>query len=471
MDERVEKLSLIKKGQKRVKYTNGEQELVLPPKRISKVLDQTDILASTTTMAGNLIIKNTEFDTIILDEAGQISEPTALNSLLKGKKYILVGDHMQLPPISNIELDNVPEESQKYFDLLHFSKEKHLSQSIFERLVHHYREKDHCFSLLSYQYRMNKTISKFISEHFYEGKLRSGEIKGKSIGEQKFSQFLATLNLKISIFQQNEGEKHEKKGKFGQLVFGSDLPMIFLDTMEIQMFDSTIDEESKDLESKFNRGEGKIIAHLMLWFVSKILKNTRYIEIEEWENIFSNIGIISPYRAQNQKIREMIKQGINNKLAYVKKEKDTIINKEDIIESIMNNLTVDTVDRFQGGEKEIIIYSFVDSNRDRTLSSLHLEIRRLNVSISRAKKKIIFVGNSQTLCTNKNEKNEEISEKKGDNGSKLERHSRPHRKIKVKNLYRDLKNYIEQNEGYQKLAQDTLDGENKNERTHHIGKK
>ena len=66
---------------------------------------------------------------------------------------------------------------------------------------------------------------------------------------------------------------------------------------------------------------------------------------------------------------------------------------------IYSNLLVDTVDRFQGGEREIILYSMVDSNSKAILSPLNEDPRRLNVAISRAKKKIIFVGHSPTLTT------------------------------------------------------------------------
>ena len=62
-----------------------------------------------------------------------------------------------------------------------------------------------------------------------------------------------------------------------------------------------------------------------------------------------------------------------------------------LLQLIKNNLIIDTVDRFQGNEAEVIIISLVDSNADLKLGELYNEIKRLNVSITRAKTKLILI--------------------------------------------------------------------------------
>ncbi|MHA1511945.1 MAG: AAA domain-containing protein, partial [Promethearchaeota archaeon] len=95
---------------------------------------------------------------------------------------------------------------------------------------------------------------------------------------------------------------------------------------------------------------------------------------------------------------------------------------------IFDSIIIDTVDRFQGQERELIIYSFVDSNPQHKIEKLNMELRRLNVAISRAKKKVIFVGNSPTLI----ETNQNTDEK-----TKY-----------VKNILKELIIYIKEHNGY-----------------------
>ncbi|QEE16661.1 AAA domain-containing protein [Promethearchaeum syntrophicum] len=363
-------------------YPTGEKEIIVDPFKVRAVLKNADIICTTTTSAANILLENSKFDTIILDEAAQIVESSGLIPLLKGDHFILVGDHQQLPPISQGKEPNIPKESVDFLEILNFSPEKGLGVSIFERLSSEFYHSP-SYIMLSNQYRMNKIISKFVSDTFYEGKLEPGIVNGKNIGDQTFSDFLLDNGLEGFNFGEND--------LWGQF-FNPTLPMIFIDTINIDAKDSSEYTLTKELTSKFNQKEAEIIVRVIAHFFKEIAYI--YKDIDKLIHILKKIGIISGYRAQNQKIHEeLLKyfyEHIFNSANIPKFSQDE---KNLIFESII----IDTVDRFQGQEREFIIYSFVDSNPQHTIEELNMELRRLNVAISRVKKKIIFVGNSPTL--------------------------------------------------------------------------
>ena len=90
-----------------------------------------------------------------------------------------------------------------------------------------------------------------------------------------------------------------------------------------------------------------------------------------------DVGIISPYRAQVQLLRQMIK-------------------KDDALRPYRRLLTVNTVDGFQGQERDIIVISLVRSNAEGQIGFLN-DLRRMNVAITRARMKLIIMGNAETL--------------------------------------------------------------------------
>ncbi len=176
--------------------------------------------------------------------------------------------------------------------------------------------------------------------------------------------------LKSADFVANQKmEKIETQNPFFNEILDPEKNIVFLDTRG--KFKEKTKGESK---SKENLGEAKIIKEL----VEILLKNISP----------QKIGIISPYEAQI-----------------------------DLLKGLLNveNLEIKTVDGFQGREKGIIFLSLVRSNEKGELGFLE-DLRRLNVSLTRAKKKLIIVGDSQTLSKNK--------------------------------IYKDLIDYIKEKEGY-----------------------
>ena len=237
-----------------------------------------------------------EFDLVIIDEAGRATLGELLIPILKAKKVILIGDHKQLPPNADRKLIEKMEKDEG------FTKEdlEILEKSYFEELYENLDPSSK--AMLEEQFRMPNKIGTLISDLFYEGKLRNGrnyEIKG-------------ALNwIDVRGYEQKEGT------------------------------------------SKFNIEEAKVIAKMVRKFENK------------------SIAIITPYSAQKRLLRKMI---------------------------IGKKIKIDTIDSFQGEEAEIVFYSLV---RNRGNIQFLLDMRRLNVAISRTREKLFFVGNKEFFSKDK----------------------------------------------------------------------
>ncbi|SMP08115.1 DNA helicase, putative [Desulfurobacterium pacificum] len=189
-------------------------------------------------------------------------------------------------------------------------------------------------SMLQIQYRMNERIMEFPNKEFYDGKLIAAE---------------EVKNRTLKDLGVSSPTKFEK-------VLAPEVPLAFLDTSTINAYEF----KAEGSTSYENYEEAKICVSL----VSELLK----MGLEK-----KDIGVITPYAAQ------------------VKLLKQLFIEKETKVE-------VNSVDGFQGREKEVIVISFVRSNDSGEIGFLK-DLRRLNVAITRAKRKLICVGNAKTLSS------------------------------------------------------------------------
>jgi DNA replication ATP-dependent helicase/nuclease Dna2 len=276
-----------------------------------------------------------QFDVAIIDEAGQLTIPAILGALRFAKRFILVGDQKQLPPLV----------------LSKESANAGLAESLFSRLKH--KDKDYmkeeihsvssCISL-KVQYRMNKWISHFASRVFYDGQLLPHASVANTLLE------VATARPTL-------------RAETPSIVRAIDplAPMVFLDVCGDQERAKTSDAEALAVR--------EVIAGLL----------ARGIAEQE-------IGIIAPYRAQVANLRRHL---FSN---------DETIGWEAL--PIDTSLSVDTVDRFQGGERPVIIMSFATTTRLEADSQLRDHLtnpNRLNVALTRAQRKLILVGNASVL--------------------------------------------------------------------------
>ncbi len=258
-----------------------------------KKFKKANLIAATATTCSSKIMREQNFDVVIIDEAGQLTEPETLSAINLGDVFILVGDHKQLPSVTKTETNS----------------------SLFEKLIDRYPE---ATITLEEQYRMAQRIQSFPSKEFYDGNLRPANYK------------IASQTLE-------------------------DIPNVSLNNLPSYLDDQVSFISIKgNMEGNTNIKEAKKIADII-----SELKNAKVPE--------KSIGIITPFRAQVSEINKRVP----------------------------NNVDVDTVDRFQGSSKDVIIISFVVT--DNLESPVFDDYRRLNVALTRAKKALILVGNIDTL--------------------------------------------------------------------------
>ncbi len=277
-----------------------------------KIIESADVVLSTNGMIMSEVLKSHEFDVVVIDEGSQQVIPSTLIPIMHAKRFVIAGDHKQLPPTV-------------------VSDTKELKKSLFEDLINTYPKLS---QMLRIQYRMNQKIMGFSNEMFYDGKLIADEsVKNHTI---------ADLEL-------------QKPNRFQDIL--DETPIVFVDTQGMEAYERLPDRST----SYENEKEAKIVQAL----VEELLDMGAKIE---------DIGIITPYAAQ------------------VKLLKRLLDSEERVFE-------IKSVDGFQGREKEIIIISFVRSNDKGEIGFLQ-DLRRLNVALTRAKRKLICIGDSQTLSHN-----------------------------------------------------------------------
>lgn len=210
-----------------------------------------------------------------------------------------------------------------------------LGKTLMEHIVEMHSE---AVSLLKIQYRMNDDIMRFSSNYFYNGQVESApEVKYRSI-----------LDL--------------------------DTPMTWIDTSQLDLpADSDISFKEQFVGESFgriNKAEAEVTLLALQHYFNQIGKQ-RLLD----EHI--DVGIISPYRAQVQYLRRLLM-------------------KREFFKPFRRLISVNTVDGFQGQERDIIVISMVRSNDDGQIGFLR-DLRRMNVAITRARMKLIILGDKNTM--------------------------------------------------------------------------
>ena len=210
-----------------------------------------------------------------------------------------------------------------------------LGKTLMERIV---ENKPEVVTLLKMQYRMNEEIMRFSSEWFYGNQVESApEVKYRSI-----------LDL--------------------------DIPMSWIDTSEFELSeDSNLTFKEQFVGESFGR-INKAEAELTLLALENYFEKIGKARILD-ERL--DVGIISPYRAQVQYLRRQLK-------------------KKEFFKPYRHLISVNTVDGFQGQERDIILISLVRANDEGQIGFLR-DLRRMNVAITRARMKLIILGDASTM--------------------------------------------------------------------------
>ncbi|PHU30986.1 hypothetical protein BC332_03079 [Capsicum chinense] len=278
-------------------------------------LEQSKVFAVTCLGIASPLLSNKRFDVCIMDEAGQTTLPVSLGPLTFASKFVLVGDHYQLPPlVQSAE-----------------ARENGMAVSLFCRLSEAHPQ---AICALQSQYRMCAAIMELSNALIYGNRLRCGSSEVE--------------NAKIKYTGLQSGPTWIKE------VMNPNRPVIFINTDLLLAF------ETNDRKAVNNPMEASIIAEIVHRLLSRGI-------LEE------DIGIITPYNSQ----ADLIQQGVST------------------------SVEIHTIDKYQGRDKDCILLSFVRSteNPRNYTSSLLGDWHRINVALTRAKKKLIMVGSCSTLST------------------------------------------------------------------------
>ena len=149
-----------------------------PEDRVAE-LENAQVVAATTATCGSRVMKEQSFDVALVDEAAQLTEPGTYAAINLAERFVLVGDHEQLPPVVRSAGGT---DSDGEYGADDASRGADLTKSLFERLVDRYPGAG---VMLERQYRMNQRIQAFASREFYDGQLRPAEpeVAGRTLDD------------------------------------------------------------------------------------------------------------------------------------------------------------------------------------------------------------------------------------------------------------------------------------------------
>jgi DNA replication ATP-dependent helicase Dna2 len=310
----------------------------------------TSIVATTCMGTNHALFHRRTFDVCIVDEASQITLPTILGPLLCARKFVLVGDHFQLPPLVQNRV----------------ALEGGLDESLFRMLCRREENKPAVVEL-GCQYRMCKEIMSLSNQLIYGGRLRCGD-------EQVANR---TLQLpQADGLAAVHGEKSVNCG-FSEhecwlaTATSPESKVAFLDTDTLgQAADEYLNAGTKNIT---NPAEASLCLEAVLALLAQGVKAR-------------DIGIITPYRSQVTLFRRLLRSVTQSQSAHTP-----------LRISSVTEVEVDTPDRYQGRDKEVIVISLVRSNTRGDVGELLRDSRRVNVALTRARSKLILVGSKATL--------------------------------------------------------------------------
>ena len=281
----------------------------------SELFGEARVIACTLTGSAHRLLQGQRYNTLFIDEAAQALEAACWIPMRKVSRVVLAGDHCQLPPtVKSIA-----------------ALKAGLGKTLMERIVENHPDE---VNLLKIQYRMNEQIMRFSSDWFYHGQVESAP-----------------------------SVRHRG-------ILDYDIP--------IEWRQASIDDEGTPPAEEFvgesfgriNKTEAQLTLDTLQRYFEKIGKQ-RVLD----ERI--DVGVISPYRAQVQYLRQQLR-------------------KREFFKPFRHLISVNTVDGFQGQERDIIVISLVRSNDEGQIGFLR-DLRRMNVAITRARMKLIIMGNASTM--------------------------------------------------------------------------
>ena len=308
----------------------------------SELFGEARVIACTLVGSAHRLLEGMKFGTLFIDEAAQALEAACWIPMRRASRVILAGDHCQLPP------------TVKSIAALRAG----LGKTLMERIA---ENKPEVVTLLKIQYRMNDEIMRFSSDWFYGGKVESApQIKYRSVLDYDHPiTWIDTSNEENQITIEGEDAPEDSASTASSVSAANQ-------NSDLNFKEQFVGESF----GRINKAEAELTLLTLAEYFTKIGKQRVLSESID-------VGIISPYRAQVQYLKKLIK-------------------KYEFFKPYRRLISVNTVDGFQGQERDVILISLVRSNDEGQIGFLK-DLRRMNVAMTRARMKLIILGNKDTM--------------------------------------------------------------------------
>ena len=314
----------------------------------SELFGEARVIACTLVGSAHRLLEGMKFGTLFIDEAAQALEAACWIPMKRASRVILAGDHCQLPP------------TVKSIAALRAG----LGKTLMERIA---ENKPEVVTLLKIQYRMNDEIMRFSSDWFYGGKVESApQIKYRSVLDYDHPiTWIDTSNEENQITIEGEDAPEDSAATSASASTSSSASAANQNS-DLNFKEQFVGESF----GRINKAEAELTLLTLAEYFTKIGKQRVLSESID-------VGIISPYRAQVQYLKKLIK-------------------KYEFFKPYRRLISVNTVDGFQGQERDVILISLVRSNDEGQIGFLK-DLRRMNVAMTRARMKLIILGNKDTM--------------------------------------------------------------------------
>ena len=308
----------------------------------AELFGEARVIACTLVGSAHRLLEGMKFGTLFIDEAAQALEAACWIPMRRASRVILAGDHCQLPP------------TVKSIAALRAG----LGKTLMERIA---ENKPEVVTLLKIQYRMNEEIMRFSSDWFYGGQVESApQIKYRSI-----------LDYDHPITWIDTSDEENQMTIEGEAAPEDSASTSSSSSAANQNSDLNFKEQFVgESYGRINKAEAELTLLTLAEYFTKIGKQRVLGDSID-------VGIISPYRAQVQYLKKLIK-------------------KYEFFKPYRRLISVNTVDGFQGQERDVILISLVRSNDEGQIGFLK-DLRRMNVAMTRARMKLIILGNKDTM--------------------------------------------------------------------------
>ena len=315
----------------------------------AELMGEARVIACTLVGSSHRLLEGMKFGTLFIDEAAQALEAACWIPMRRAGRVVLAGDHCQLPPtVKSIA-----------------AMRAGLGKTLMERIA---ENKPEVVTLLKIQYRMNEEIMRFSSDWFYHGKVQSApQIKYRSILDYDHAiTWIDTGDTENQITIEGEEASEDSASSSSSADHNTVSASVSRQNVDMNFKEQFVGESF----GRINKAEAELTLLTLAEYFTKIGKQ-RVID----ERI--DVGIISPYRAQVQYLKRLIK-------------------KYEFFKPYRRLISVNTVDGFQGQERDVILISLVRSNDEGQIGFLK-DLRRMNVAMTRARMKLIILGNKDTM--------------------------------------------------------------------------